>query len=314
MDPEDVYVVTDRRYGALVRQQLPDVRLIVEPSGRNTAPAIALATEAIPRSDDEVMVVLPADHHIRDEGLFALVLEEAARELAAKSPFDIDGPLVTLGIKPTRPATEYGYIRPRYNEGQRFAGLRAYPVEAFEEKPDRVRAEELFNTGGVAWNAGMFLWQRGAIRRALEKYTGLLTLIAPAVRSEVALRGAYERMKGVSVDYAVLEGASRDGRVVMGSLDVGWTDLGTWGSLVETLGEMAGDGRAAARMLEAGEKVDLGPDDLLLRSAGGQLELLPGPQDTIVAAGPAAVFTDAKTLEPQISSLLDRVQRLEKTA
>jgi mannose-1-phosphate guanylyltransferase len=316
--PEDIYVVTDRRYGAFVRQQLPDVRLLVEPSGRNTAPAIALATDAIERPDEEVMVVLPADHHIRDEPLFAAILQQAVHDLAEGMPFDIEAPLVTLGVQPTRPATEYGYIRPRYNDGRKFGGLWAYPVEDFEEKPERPRAEELFNSGGVAWNAGMFMWRRGSIRAALEKYTGLLMLISAAAGSDFALTAAYDRMKAISVDHAVLEGAARDGRVVMGAMDVGWSDLGTWTSLVRALAGEMGEAEAAAtavgRVLESGESVEIGPNDLLVGVVDGRLRLVAAEPGTIVPDGPSALLTDARPLEAAIEGLLERVESLERSA
>ena len=93
----------------------------------------------------------------------------------------MESPLVTLGVHPTHPATEYGYLVPRADEGQRVLGLSAYPLRAFEEKPVAGRARELLETSGVAWNAGMFLWRRRAIRAALERYTMLPTVLEPAL-------------------------------------------------------------------------------------------------------------------------------------
>src|SRR5919112_5639968 len=134
VDEMDVFCVTDRRFGHLVQEQAPEITLIVEPTSRNTAAAIALATRMIERPDDEVMVVLPADHWIEEEDAFRGVIESAARTLATGC-FGIDGPLVTLGVQADRPATEYGYLRPDQMRGQRLDGLKAYPLLAFEEKP-----------------------------------------------------------------------------------------------------------------------------------------------------------------------------------
>ncbi|HYM84516.1 MAG TPA: sugar phosphate nucleotidyltransferase, partial [Candidatus Dormibacteraeota bacterium] len=141
VDRRDVFVVVAKRYGALVRQQLPDVRVIPEPSGKNTAAAIALATVAIDRSDDEVMAVLPADHTIKREDVFRGVLQAASEDLATGA-FDVEDPLVTLEIQPDRPATEYGYLRPDLDRGEVVGGLAAYPLLAFEEKPTEARAVE----------------------------------------------------------------------------------------------------------------------------------------------------------------------------
>ncbi|HET7677439.1 MAG TPA: mannose-1-phosphate guanylyltransferase [Candidatus Limnocylindrales bacterium] len=309
--PEDVYVVTDRRYGGLVRLQVPGARLIVEPMGRNTAAAVALAVAAIDRPEHEVMAVLPADHTIADEEAFRGVLAGAERGIA-RGAFGVDEPLVTLGVQPTYPSTDYGYIRPRLNEGALIEGLVAYPVEGFVEKPDRHRADELFASGGVAWNAGMFLWRRRAIRDALERYTALMTLIDPAAGSDVALAAAYERIKPISVDYAVLEGAARDGRVLMGSMDVGWSDLGGWSALLEALGD--GPTEARGRVVEAGESVELGEADLLVQSVDGRLGLIAGPSGTIVPDGPAALLTAARERAGAVQALLDRVAREEATA
>ncbi len=206
---DSITVVTDRRYSALVRQQLPGVRIISEPMGRNTAPAIALAALAIERDDDDVMVVLPADHRIDParEGTFRQVIADAAAGLAAGS-FGLEAPLVTLGVRPTHAATEYGYLVPREDDGAQIRGLQAYPLRAFEEKPAAARARELFEKGGIAWNAGMFLWQRAAILAALERYTSLPMLLGQAIGSENALAAAYERIKPLSIDYAVMEGAA----------------------------------------------------------------------------------------------------------
>src|SRR4051812_6937653 len=236
VDEMDVFCVVDRRYGQIVRDQVPDIGLIVEPSGRNTAAAIALASAVIDRPADDVMVVLPADHWIADEDAFRTVLRVACEHLAT-GVFDIEQPLVTLGIRPTFASTDYGYLRPDAMHGRRVDGVRVHPLLGFEEKPVEARARELINMPGVAWNAGMFAWQRGAIRAALEKYTPLPLLIDQAVGSELALANAYERITPISIDRAVMEGAAADHRVVMGAMDAGWSDLGSWAAL---LGAIAG--------------------------------------------------------------------------
>lgn len=311
----DVYCVVDRRFGHLVREQVPDVGLIVEPSGRNTAAAIALATAVIDRPDDEVMLVLPADQSIDDEEEFRSVLTVATQRLTV-SAFEVEDPLVTLGIRPDHPSTHYGYLVPDTMRGGTISGVRAYPLLAFEEKPVETRARELFNTPGTAWNAGMFAWRRRAIRAALEKYTPLMMLLEPAATSELALAAAYDRITPISIDYAVMEGAAADHRVVMGSMDVGWSDLGSWSALLAALARLSGSplGSATGRVVQSGETIEVGPDDLIVRPIDGRLAADAPAGGTIVADAVWAHLAGARHLEAEVRSLLDRVAHQEDRA
>ena len=312
--PTDIFVVADRRYGHYVQEQEPGVRLIVEPSGKNTAAAIALATASIDRPDDEVMAILPADHWIEREDAFRVVLDEAHALAGGSADPDGEPPLVTLGIRPDRAATEYGYLLPDLDR-RIVSDLTAYYLRAFEEKPEPARAIQLLNEPGVAWNAGMFLWQRGVIRAALEKYTPLMMLIGTATGSDLALTGAYDRIQPISIDFAVMEGAARDHRVVMGAMDVGWSDLGSWTALLAALaggnGAVAG---ATGRVVQSGESFEAGPDDLVIRPVDGRLELAEPPVGTIQPDAVWAHLSGARHLGTQVQALLDRVQRQETRA
>jgi mannose-1-phosphate guanylyltransferase len=307
----DIAVVTDRRYGALVREQLGGVRIVTEPHGRNTAAAIGLATLTIDRDEDDVMIVLPADHLIDParEGAFREVLRAAAEGLAAGSPFGVEDPLVTLGVQPTHPATEYGYLVPRYEDGQEIDGLHAYPLRAFEEKPAASRARELFASGGVAWNAGMFLWRRRAIRAALEKYTSLAMILGQGLRSEIALTAAYDRIQPLSIDYAVMEGAAPDHRVVMASLDVGWSDLGGWTALLEALGSPV-DGE----VVSPGQDAATSEADLVVERTADGLVVRPAPGGTMTPERPVALLRGAADGLPIVQDLLDRCAAAEARA
>jgi mannose-1-phosphate guanylyltransferase len=312
LDEHRIAVVTDRRYGALVREQLgPAVRILAEPGGRNTAAAIALATLQIERDDEDVMVVLPADHRIEPdrEAAFRQVLADAATGLAGGS-FGLPAPLVTLGVQPTHAATEYGYLVPRFEKGERIRGLRAYPLRAFEEKPQAARARELFESGGVAWNAGMFLWQRGAILAALEKYTSLPMLLSSSMGSEVALNAAYDRIQPLSIDYAVMEGAARDRQVVMAALDVGWSDLGGWPSLMAALGRPTDGG-----VISPGQATETTEEDLLVHEGpDGGLVVQPGQAGTMTSEHPVALLRGARAAQPIVQALLDRCAVAEARA
>jgi mannose-1-phosphate guanylyltransferase len=282
----DITVVTDRRYERLVRGQLPGVAMLLEPLGRNTAAAIALAALAIDRPDDEVMVVLPADQTVEQAGAFGHVLRAAGDGLATGA-FDIDDPLVTLGIRVDRPATEFGYLVPDLARGAEILGLQGYPLRRFEEKPKPAHAEELMQQPGVAWNAGIFLWRRRAILAALRRYTGLLQSLGPMVSSPQMLDQAYESIqRAVSIDYAVMEGAARDGSVVTASMDVGWSDLGSWSSLLAAIGA-----RGSGSVVQAGETVSVEADDLVVRRVAGRLGVIAPPErGSITATQPLAVL------------------------
>jgi len=297
LDPDDIFIVADRRYGALVQDQV-DARLVVEPSARNTAAAIALAAITIDRPTEEVMVVLPADHHIADEAGFRRVIRAAHDELALGA-FDVEAPLVTLGVRPTRPATEYGYLLPDLNQRKRGA-ITAYQLRAFEEKPDPTRAVQLLNEPGVAWNAGMFLWQRGAIQAALEKYTPLMLMVGQA-GSEVALASAYERIQAISIDHAVMEGAAVDRKVVMGAMSVGWSDLGGWTAILDGLG-VHGDGV----VVQPGAVVETGADDLLIERKAGRLVAGSAPNGTMSPQQVVALLRGARGGRDAVQALLDR--------
>ncbi len=300
---DDITVVTDRRYEAMVLDQIPSARLLIEPMGRNTAAAIALATTAVDRPEDEVMVVLPADAHIdpEREAVFRDVLRAAATEVATGA-FGIADPLVTLGTQITRPATEYGYLVPRVDRVETLGGLEVHPVLAFEEKPKPARAEELVQLTGAAWNAGMFVWRRRAIRAALERYTGLIQLIEPTLAAPALLQHAYEQLKPVSIDYAVMESAARDGHVVMGSMDVGWSDLGSWTALLEAIG-----GHGTGAVVQAGETVQVSPDDVVIRRSGARLGIVaPLEGGSMTAVQPIAVLRGSAPDRHLVEALIAR--------
>ena len=305
----DVFCVADARYADLVARQAPDVTHVPEPAARNTAPAIALAVAAIERPEDEVMVVLPADHSIRDETAFAAVLRDAEAELAqGAGGLGVDAPLVTLGVRPDRPATEYGYLRPDLSRRQD-GRLTAWPLEAFEEKPNPDRARELLAQEGVAWNAGMFLWQRRAIREALARYTDVLAPVEAAVREGPAsIAQAYGSVTSISIDYAVMEPAARDGRVVMGAMDVGWNDLGSWSDLLQAIGLPPLD----AQVVKPGASVLVAPGDLLIERSDGRLRAVaPAADATMAVNDTTALLRGARPFEAQVDELLARCSETE---
>ena len=306
-DPPDIAVVVSAAWAPLVAAQVPEARLIVEPVGRNTAAAIALAALEADRNPDGVMAVLPADHRIDParEGIFRSVLRAAAVGLA-RGRFGIESPLVTLGVEVTRPATEYGYLLPEVDRGELVDGLRAYPLAAFEEKPGPARARELATMPGVAWNAGMFLWRRPAIIEALGRH-------APAVLDGVQaglfwdLASAYAALPSVSIDYAVMEPAAAVGQVVMAAMDVGWTDVGTWSALLEVLGAPGVEGC----VVEAGHEAATAPGDLIIERVAGRPVVREAVEGSVRPAAPVAILKRARDTRPLVEALLERCAAAE---
>ena len=302
LEPADVAVVTERRYGPMVREQLPGVHVIPEPLGRNTAAAIALATLRFERPADEVMLVLPADHNMdpEREDVYRAVIAAAA-EMAREGAFEIEAPLMTIGVQVEHPATEYGYLIPDLTTARKVRGLQTYQLQGFEEKPDRERAGQLYSQLGVAWNAGIFLWQRQAIRDAIDRYTGLVTMIGAVAGSDSGLTASYDRLKPISIDRAVMEGAASDRRVAMASMAVGWSDLGSWTQLIGAIG-----GTGAGRVVPPNEPVHAGEEDLVVERIGGQLAVSAGPRD-ILAQSPVALLTGAVPTRGPVEALVTRV-------
>ena len=277
---------------------------MLEPMGRNTAAAIALAVLAIDRSEDEVMVVLPADAHIDParEGVYRDILGKAAGHLATGA-VGIADPLVTLGTEVKRPATEYGYLVPKLAREKRSTASSSTRWRPSRRSPNRHEPRSCSARSGAAWNAGMFLWRRRTIRAALERYTGLLQSLGPMVGTPSMLEHAYEAIqRPVSIDFAVMEGAAQSGDVVMGSMDVGWSDLGSWSALLEALGA-----RGTGAVVQPGERVEVEHDDLIVRRIGGRLGVIAPPErGRMTATQPIAVLRGTGPDRALVEGLLER--------
>jgi len=228
IDAKDVLIVTQEAHakGEAYHALLP-YQALFEPVGRNTAPAIALAAVYLTAGgDDPIMVVLPADHIIKDEVRFRTHLKSAIK--AAES-----GKLITFGIQPTRPDTGFGYIKA--NPGETTG---VYPVERFTEKPDHATAERFLKEGDYYWNSGMFVWQASVIldeiRHHLPAVYQVIQNIIAESQDKKTFQQAVEKhfadMPSISIDYGVLEKSSR---VSLIACDIGWNDVGSWQAVHE---------------------------------------------------------------------------------
>ena len=290
------------------------MRIVVEPEGRNTAAAIALAALDGDRDPDEVMLVLPADHRIDPgrEGLFRAVLRRAADGLATGA-FGVEAPLVTLGVEVTAAGRRVRLPHPGRGAGRaRIAGLRAYPLRAFEEKPTPPGPPSLRATPGVAWNAGMFLWRRRAIVAARSRRSRPRWSRASGAACRPATwRAPTPASPSHSIDYAVMEPAAAAGDVVMAAMDVGWSDIGTWPALLEVLGAAGIDGgvvEAGATGGDVGRRPGRGARPrrgLVVREA---------PEGTIRPDEPIALLHRAADARAVVQALLDRCAAAEARA
>jgi len=228
---ENILIITNALQADEVHRQLPAIpqeNIVIEPHGRNTAPAVALGAEIMKkRYGDVPMIVLPSDHIIHDVQYFHEVLRNAVQVAQEHRG------LVTIGINPTRPETGYGYIQmDMVAASQKLEKLAAFPVRTFAEKPNLSTAERFLESGDFVWNSGMFIWTVGTVLSSIAEFlpdiSDEMHRLSPAIdtpKFASALDMAYREMRGISIDYGIMEKASN--RYVIPA-DFGWNDLGSW--------------------------------------------------------------------------------------
>lgn len=223
---ENIFVVTNMDYKQIVAKQLPYIpneNILCEPVGRNTAPCIGLgAAYMLKKGEDVVMIVLASDHLIRQEEKFRSDLKKAV-DVA-----ECGENLVTIGIKPNRPETNYGYIK----KGSSAENSGIATVKQFEEKPDLQKAIEYINSGDYLWNSGIFIWKASTIMKLFQQYIPdiyqHIRKISYSIGTECEkeiLEKEFVRMRSVSVDYGIMEHAANV-YVVPGDFE--WDDVGSW--------------------------------------------------------------------------------------
>jgi mannose-1-phosphate guanylyltransferase len=237
--PDHIHVITNAAYVEDVCQQLPEIpvdHVFGEPEGRGTAPPLAFAAALLSERDpDAVMVSLAADHYIQREAEFREAIC-AAEEIASRNF------LVTFGVKPSYPETGYGYIEAG-DELEHARGWRVYRVKRFVEKPDEQTAARYIATGDYSWNSGMFIWRTSVL---LEEFARYLPTLIKQLKDFAAARGTpderetfdrvWREIESETIDVGIME---KSDRVAVLPLDVGWSDVGNWASLLTIL---PGDG------------------------------------------------------------------------
>src|SRR2546422_972453 len=244
-----IWTVTNAGQAAAVRKQVPAAarkRVLIEPMGLNTAVAIGLAAIHVRHAahGDALLAVLPADHYIEQPQKFREIVNAALD--VAREP----GRMVVLGIPPTGPETGFGYIE-RTGEPIGTKGFPVFAVRRFTEKPELKLAQEYLASGSYHWNAGMFFWRVSTflenLKSFLPKTHAALEKLAEFIGTrnyERKLRAIYTKLENISVDYAVLEPATRmqgPPRVFVIPAEVGWGDIGSWAAVHQLLAKKAGE-------------------------------------------------------------------------
>jgi mannose-1-phosphate guanylyltransferase len=299
VDLEHTLVVTAAEHVALVEKFLPKLpreNILAEPVGRNTAACVAWAAlEVDKRSPGAVHVVLPSDHVIEPAREFRRVLAAAAEE-AAES-----GALYTLGIRPTSPATGYGYIESG-EVVRHHAGVEVRRVVCFVEKPDRARAEVFAASGRFFWNAGIFVWSTRAILGALRDHAPDLVGALAGVASEADRARVYAGLRSVAVDVAVLEKA-QNVRVI--PIAFTWSDVGSWAALPEVHALDADENCAAGGVRVLAEDAER----CIVYGKRGELTALVGVHDLIVVRAGKAVLVCPRDRAQDVKAIVARLEQ-----
>jgi len=304
--PSHAYVITNGVCAEEVKRQLPalpEQNILVEPAARNTAPAIGLGSLAIRRADpNAVVAVLSADHLVRRRDEFASVMRSAA--LLAEA-----GYLVTIGIKPTRAETGYGYIEvgPEITTA---SGNPAFRVARFTEKPDAVTAEQLVQGGRHLWNAGMFVWRVDAIMAAIRRHLPALgdTLAAidrarGTAEEQETLASLWRDVQSISIDFGVMEKADN---VAVVPADLGWSDIGTWASLAEVL-----EPDEHGNVVVGGQHVGLATRDSFVYSTRRLVATI-GLKDMVIVDTDDALLICPKDRAQDVRNLVDRLRQTDR--
>lgn len=291
-------VVANQEHRFMAAEQLRECNvtpqaLILEPIGRNTAPAIAIAAlQALAAGEDALLLVLPSDHVVRNDGAFHAAVQQAATAADA-------GKLVTFGIVPTAPETGYGYIKAK-------AGPGVHAVDRFVEKPDLATAEQYVASGEYYWNSGMFLFKASRYLQELEALQPAIlaacrTALDKASRDSDFVRldeEAFAASPNDSIDYAVME-KTADAAVV--PLDAGWNDVGSWSALWEVSDKDA-DGNAWH-----GDVIAL--DCRNSYAYGNRLIAMVGLEDVVVVETDDAVFVGHKDRVQNVKEIVGQIKR-----
>lgn len=275
---------------------LGKVTFIVEPEGRNTAPVAAVAASVVAREhgDDALVLLMPADHHIEDAEGFRGTVNRA-------SHLGCEGKIVTFGIRPTEPATGFGYIQRGESMGD------GYKVRRFTEKPDAGTARDFLDEGGYYWNAGIFLFASHALKAEMSRHEADMMESCEAAVMKGAWDGdvlrldaaAFSDCRSESFDYAIMEKTELAAVV---PADFGWSDVGSWSALWEV------STKDEANNVARGDVSFVGAQDCLVMSAGPKVGVI-GCRDLVVVVTDDAVLVTEKSCDQQVKTIVETIKK-----
>lgn len=304
---ENIYVVTNENHRDMVLSQvdIPAANILSEPMRRNTAPCIAYASFRIYNENpDAVMVVSPSDHHIKDEENFRSVIEESFDFATEKKV------LVTLGIKPDRPETGYGYIQA--NIKKPVAGYKnLMEVKTFTEKPDKKMAKVFLKSGDFFWNSGIFIWPAKTIIESFERHLPDIYStfdeyrVAFGTNEEENIIGrVYSECSSISIDYGIMEKAEN---VFVKCAEFGWSDLGTWSSLTNHFKSDANGNSGDVNSLFGYDT-----NDSIVRLPEGKVAVIQGLKDYIIVDADDVLLVVKKEEEQNIKKYIEDIRNKNK--
>jgi mannose-1-phosphate guanylyltransferase len=292
--PERILVVAGERHAQLVHEVLPELpgeNLLLEPVGRNTLACVALAGFEIERrSPDAVQIFLPADHVVQPAASLRASLADAVRVARARAE------LVVFGVRPTHPATGYGYVElGDVLEGEAATGARR--VLRFVEKPDRARAETYLASGRFHWNSGMFVWSCSTLRAALfEHAPDVARTLVDA--SPTDLDGPYSGLPSLSMDVGILEKASN---VCALAIDFDWNDVGSWAALPQVL-----PADADGHWVDGGARVDsLDSSGCVVHGPAGERIAMIGLRDLVIVRSGKTTLVCPRDRSEEVKRLVE---------
>lgn len=293
---EHIFIVTNGLYKELVKEHLPEItdnQILCEPSRNNTGPCVAYTAFKLHALDpDANFIIAPSDSLIKKETAYLDALQKAL-DYSEKNDA-----LLTLGIKPTRPDTGYGYIHFDTTED----GSGVHKVKQFTEKPEIEKAKDFVSSGEYLWNAGIFIWRSASILEAFKKYQPEIYRILSggmdvynSPEEQAFIDENYPKTPSISVDYAIMEHAENIHTL---PADIGWSDLGTWASLhVESPKDEAGNA------VQSSVAIIKDTNDCLIRSAGGKLVVIKGLNDYIIVDESDVLLIYPKSSEQEIKAI-----------
>ena len=289
---ENIILITNESYGELIKEQLPEIddnQILMEPVRRNTAPCIAWACWRIKAEDpDANVVVTPADAVVMNPTEFRRVMRNA---LAFTENHDA---IVTIGIKPSRPETGYGYVEIVESSEFRVESGEIRKVREFKEKPDHDTAEKYLAAGNYLWNAGIFVWNVATITDAIRTYKPNIAADMERMKTAADVLNIFPTCEKISIDFAVMEPAAADGKVYTHPADFGWSDLGNWASLYDKL-EHDADGNGCVGNVHLYEC-----HDCVVHTEDATKVVLQGLDDYIVSAKGGRILVCRRSEEQRI--------------